>query len=144
MKPILNQAKGALKNLLEDAQIFQALLEVGRDNLPEDLKPHLVGVGFEGQTLLLQIDVAVFATQLRFYEPTILGCFQEHFPHYVLNRVKVQILPQTAPPERKIRPRQLPNESDAQMMQQLSEEIESPGLSAALKKLSQLAQKKSP
>ncbi|CAN8142712.1 hypothetical protein THIOSC15_60003 [uncultured Thiomicrorhabdus sp.] len=34
MKPILNKAQGNLKNLLESAKVYQALLESGRDHLP--------------------------------------------------------------------------------------------------------------
>lgn len=142
MKPLLNQAQGALKNLLEDAQLYQALLEVGQEALPGALKPHLVGVSFEQQTLLLQLDESIWATQLRFYEPNLLSIFQDHFPHLELNRVKVKILPQ--PKEvRVIREvASYPSETDADAMNLLGQQVESPGLKEALNKLSLRAKKK--
>lgn len=141
MKPLLKQASGALNNLLQDAQLFQALLDVGQDGLPHDLKPHLIGVSFDQQTLILQLDESIWATQLRFYEPNLLGTFQEHFPHLELNRVKVNILPQ--PKEiRKIRQvTSYPSTEDAQEMKSMSNEIQAEGLSKALKNLSLRAQK---
>lgn len=141
MKPLLNQAQGALKNLLEDAQLFQALLEVGQDCLPTDLQPHLIGVSFEKQTLLLQIDEAIWATQLRFYEPDMLGIYQQHFPHLELNRVKVAVLPQPVAPKKRKKEITLPSETDAQHMLEISNQVKSTGLRDALQSLSLRAKK---
>lgn len=141
MKPLLNQAHGALKNLLEDAQLFQALLEVGQDSLPSELKPHLVGVSFEKQCLLLQLDEAIWATQLRFYEPNLLGLYQEHFPHLELQRVKVNILPKTPEPIKVKKVVEPPSEEAAQEMLAISQSIKSKGLSKALESLSLRAKK---
>ena len=141
MKPLLKQASGALNNLLQDAQLFQALLDVGQDGLPRDLKPHLIGVSFDQQTLILQLDESIWATQLRFYEPNLLGSFQEHFPHLELNRVKVNILPQPKEIRRVREVTSYPSVEDALEMNSMSDEIKSTGLSDALKKLSLRAQK---
>ncbi len=141
MKPLLKQASGALNNLLQDAQLFQALLEVGQDGLPRDLKPHLIGVSFDQQTLILQLDESIWATQLRFYEPNLLGTFQEHFPHLELNRVKVNILPQPKEIHKVREVTSYPSAEDALEMNAISDEIHSEGLSNALKKLSLRAQK---
>jgi len=141
MKPLLNQAHGALKNLLADAQLFQALLEVGQDSLPMDLQPHLVGVSFEQNTLLLQIDESIWATQLRFYEPNLLGIYQEHFPHLELKKVKVQVLPQSPEPHRTKKIVTPPSVADAEQMLEISTKVKSKGLSEALKTLSLRAKK---
>jgi len=141
MKPLLNQAHGALKNLLEDAQLFQALLDVGQDSLPAELKPHLIGVSFEKNCLMLQLDEAIWATQLRFYEPNLLGIYQEHFPHLELGRVKVHVLPQTPAPIRTKRIITPPSDEDAKEMLTLSQQVKSQGLSDALKTLSLRAKK---
>lgn len=143
MKPLLNQASGALNHLLENAQLYQALLDVGQDTLPNALKPHLIGVSFEQNTLILQLDEAIWATQLRFYEPTLLGIFQEHFPHLELNRVKVKVLPQPKTIQKEWHITSYPSDQDAIEMQQISEHIQSEGLKEALNKLS-LRAKKSP
>jgi len=141
MKPLLNQAQGALKNLLEDAQLFQALLEVGQDTLPSELQPHLIGVSFEQNILLLQIDEAIWATQLRFYEPNLLGIYQEHFPHLELTRVKVHVLPQTPPPIKMKKEVTHPSQQDAQQMLEISQNVKSKGLKNALESLSLRAKK---
>ena len=142
MKPLLNQASGALNHLLENAHLYQALLDVGQDTLPERLKPHLIGVSFEQNTLILQIDEAIWATQLRFYEPTLLGLFQEHFPHLELNTVKVKILPQPKHIPKEWHVTSYPSDQDATEMQQISKNIPSKGLKEALNKLSLRAKKK--
>ncbi|MDX1353163.1 MAG: DciA family protein [Thiomicrorhabdus sp.] len=141
MKPLLNQAQGALKNLLADAQLFQALLEVGQDSLPAELQPHLIGVSFDKNTLLLQLDESIWATQLRFYEPNLLGIYQEHFPHLELRSVKVHVLPQQPAPNRTKRVITPPSNQDAQEMLKISQSVKSKGLSEALKLLSLRAKK---
>ncbi len=141
MKPLLNQAQGALKNLLADAQLFQALLDVAHENLPDELKMHLVGVSFEKQSLLLQLDEAIWATQLRFYEPNLLAVYQEHFPHLELNRVKVHILPKPAEPKKVKKEVIPPSEQDAEEMIEISRQIKSEGLQKALYSLSLRAKK---
>ncbi|MBN2646162.1 MAG: DUF721 domain-containing protein [Thiotrichales bacterium] len=140
VKPLLSQTQGTLKNLLESAQFFQLLLETARDPLPNLLQTHLIGVAFEQQTLLLQIDHALFATQLRFYEPSILGAFQTHFPHLQLNRVKVRVQALEEKPRSKRSVSSYPSSEDAEAMQQLSQEVESEALRQALLRLSQRAQ----
>lgn len=141
MKPLLNQAQGALKNLLADAQLYQALLEVGQDSLPITLQPHLVGVSFEKSTLLLQLDEAIWATQLRFYEPNLLGIYQQHFPHLELNRVKVHVLPQSPEPIKEKKMITPPSEEDAHEMLAITQKIQSKGLRQALENLSLRAKK---
>jgi len=141
MKPLLNQAQGALKNLLEDAQLFQALLEQGQDCLPDELKNHLVGVSFENKVLLLQIDEAIWGTQLRFYEPDLLGIYQQHFPHLELQRVKVHILPKPAEPKKRKKEVTHPTDADAYEMLKICENVKSKGLQDALASLSLRAKK---
>lgn len=144
MKPLLNQAQGALKNLMENAQLFQALLEIGQENLPSDIRGHLVGVSFDNQNLLLQIDEAIWATQLRFYEANLLAIYQSHFPHLELNRVKVSVLPKEIQPLKRKIHRTLPSEKDAQEMLNVSGEVHSEGLKRALINLSKRAQQAGP
>lgn len=139
MKPILNQAYGSLQNLLDSAQVYQALLDTGRDHLPAEMQEHLLGVSFQQQTLLLQIDSPAWATRMRFYEPTILGTFQQHFPHLQLNQVKVSVLPMEEIPRPKKEIVSHPSEADAEDMRELSEAVESQELKAALLKLSHRA-----
>ena len=133
----LNQKGGALHDLLENAQMFQALLELGKDGLPEPLNQHLIGVFFDEEVLILQIDHAVWATQLRFYEPHILGVFQQSLPHLKLQRVKVKVVPPKAEtPKRQLEMAPL-SKQNAMQMRELSEHIDTPELKAALQRLSE-------
>ncbi|MDG6774044.1 DUF721 domain-containing protein [Thiomicrorhabdus sp. ZW0627] len=139
MKPLLNKQSGTLGNLIQEAQLFQALLEVGQDCLPEELKPHLVGVSFEQNTLILQIDDNIWATQLRFYEPNLLGIYQSHFPHLQLNKTKIQVIPIAVAPTPRRKVSTTPSSEDAEEMRKIGEKVKSEGLKAALEKLSQRA-----
>lgn len=140
-KPALKQKGSALSELLENAQMFQALLELGRDVLPEELKPHLVGVFFEERNLILQIDQQIWATQLRFYEPNILGVFQENLPHLQLTRILVKVTPKPKEPEKRTLKMQPLSKQNALQMRELSEHTESQQLRKSLEKLSQFQQK---
>lgn len=140
MKGLLNKHRGVLSNLMQEAELFQALLEVGQDALPPELKPHLIGVSFEQRTLILQIDDNIWATQLRFYEPDLLGIYQRHFPHLQLNRSKVQVIPIQSPPTVKRPVSSKPSESDAEQMREIGEQTGSERLKKALFKLSQRAE----
>lgn len=139
MKPLLNRQSGLLKNLMREAELYQALLEVGQQCLPTELKAHLVGVGFEKNVLILQIDDNIWATQLRFFEPTILNVYQENFPHLELNRTHIKVLPIAEPPRVKRKVTTHPSQEDANEMQKLAGKVESKGLQAALLKLSERA-----
>lgn len=138
-KPLLNQSGGTLNNLLQEAQLFQALLSVGQAELPPELRPHLLGVGFERGILMLQIDEGIWATQLRFFEPAVLNVYQTHFPHLALSRVKIHILPKAQSSQRPHKIRSYPNQDDAQTMHCIANNVTSTGLKTALLKLSQRA-----
>ncbi|WP_127470256.1 DciA family protein [Thiomicrorhabdus aquaedulcis] len=140
LKPLLNQSGGALNHLLQEAQLFQALLSVGQAQLPPELQAHLIGVGFEQSTLILQIDESIWATQLRFFEDTVLNVYKTHFPHLALTRVKIHIFPKSQTPIKVPKTSSFPSDTDAQTMQLIARNTDSQGLKMALLKLSQRAQ----
>lgn len=140
MKPLLNRQSNLLQKLMSEAELFQALLEVGQACLPDELQPHLVGVGFEDGVLVLQIDDNLWATQLRFFEPNLLNIYRDHFPHLGLRKTKIKVLPLAEPPEPKRKVSTSPSTEDAKAMQALANQVESKGLQAALLKLSQRAE----
>ncbi|MDG6778481.1 DciA family protein [Thiomicrorhabdus sp. zzn3] len=142
MKPLLNKQSAQLENLIREAQLFQALLEVGQDALPSELKPHLVGVSFEKNTLILQLDDNLWATQLRFHEPNLLGVYQSHFPHLQLRKTKIKIIPISVSPQPKRPVSSSPSEQDAKEMLEIGEKVQSKGLRDALHRLSLRAQEK--
>lgn len=140
----LEKSSGPLNVLLENAQMFEALLKLGKQALPQPLNQHLVGIFFEGERLFLQIDEGVWATQLRFYEPKILEIFQQNLPHLGLNRVKVQVIPKIKEPKKPQRSMQPLSRQNALQMRELSEHIESKRLRDALQKLSDCQQENLP
>lgn len=139
MKPLLNSQTSSLKKLMEQAELYQALLEVGQMCLPSELQSHLVGVSFEHNTLILQIDDNIWTTQLRFFEPNLLNIYRDHFPHLELNKTQVKVLPISEPPAVKRAVTTHPSQKDAEMMQSLAKEVQSKGLQEALLKLSRRA-----
>ena len=136
MKPLLNRQSSLLKNLMREAELYQALLEVGQACLPSELVTHLVGVGFERNTLILQIDDNIWATQLRFFEPSLLDVYQQHFPHLELNRTHIKVIPLSEPATVTRKVSTHPSHDDAEEMQKIADGIESKGLQDALRKLS--------
>jgi len=140
MKPLLNRQSSLLKNLMREAELFQALLEVGQRCLPSELQSHLVGVSFERNTLILQIDDNLWTTQLRFFEPNLLNVYRDHFPHLELNKTQVKVLPISELPTVKRKVSTHPSEEDATEMKNMAQGIKSEGLQKALLKLSQRAE----
>ncbi|MEA3405127.1 MAG: DciA family protein [Pseudomonadota bacterium] len=139
MKPLLNSQSSSLKKLMEQAELYQALLEVGQMCLPTELQSHLVGVSFESNTLILQIDDNIWTTQLRFFEPNLLNVYRDHFPHLELNKTQVKVLPISETPTAKRAVTTHPSHKDAEEMQNLAKVIRSKGLQEALLKLSRRA-----
>lgn len=141
MKSLLQQS-GQLERLIEQTQLYEALLSVGQEVLPDKIAKHLVGVSFEEQTLLLQIDDNLWITKLRFYEAELLGIYQSHFPHIRLNKVKIQVIPIAE--KRKPKPKKIehPTEEMGKEFIDLSKTIEHKGLKSALEKLAARAEKK--
>lgn len=139
MKSLLNQSGHGLAQIMEQAELFQALLSLGQNCLPEKLKAHLIGVSFEDQTLICQLDDNLWSTQLRFFEPELLKEYQTHFAHLRLKNIKIQILPLAERTLLKVQTMEPPTHDCAIEIQALSEKVSSPGLKNALLKLSQRA-----
>ena len=123
--------------LIEQTQLYQALLEVAQSQLPAKLAAHLLGVSFEGRTLVLQLDDALWKSKMRFYENEILALFQHHFPHLQLNQVKLTVIPlREERRPRKVQMAPPPKEAAAEMFR-LSEQVQSEGLKQVLQRLGQ-------
>jgi hypothetical protein len=137
MKPILNQSSGQLRQLLENAEVFQTLLLVAQDRLPKELSEILLGVSFKEQNLILVIEHEAWATKLRFYEPDLLGTFQDHFPHLELKKVKIKVLPRHLEKERQPFKREGIDDQNADALLETSTQVNSDGLKRVLEKLSQ-------
>jgi len=135
MKKALDQAQAGLSKLIEQTQLYQALLEVAQEALPRRIAPHLIGVSFEGKTLVLQLDDNLWKSKLRFYENEILALYQQHFPHLQLSRVQIRVLPLQA--ERKPTKVQMdpPDKETGAKFFHLSESVQSEGLKKVLQRL---------
>jgi len=137
MKHLLNKSAGQLNRLLENASVFQTLLDIAQDRLPQELARNLLGVCFEQQSLVLQIEHEIWATQIRFYEADLLGTFQTNFPHLQLNRIKIQVIPRRKEVESAPYKREGLSEDNAEAFLQTSQKVKSKGLKTALERLSQ-------
>lgn len=138
MKSLLHQTS-QLERLVEQTQLYQALLSIAKEALPEKLARHLIGVSFEQANLLLQIDDNLWVTKLRFYEQEILQLYQTNFPHLRLQRVFIKVVPiaeAKLPKKKKIEP---PSQTASASFLELSENTEHAGLKQALERLSKRA-----
>jgi len=139
MKTAFEQAQNGFQQLIEQTQLYQALLEVAQTQLPAKLAQHLIGVGFEGQTLILQLDDNLWKTKLRFYETEILTLYQHHFPHLSLNQVQIHIIPLQQEKKPKKIPMPPPDKKTGAQFFHLSEQVKSEGLKKVLQRLGQRA-----
>ncbi|HEY9017052.1 DciA family protein [Thiomicrospira sp.] len=137
MKHLLQES--SLTKLFQQAELYQALLELGRSALPENLAIHLTGVSIEQQTLICLTDGANWASKLRFFEQTLLHHYDQNLPHLKLNQVYFKVMVDLDTPAGIKRSPNRPDEKAAEQMKTLSKTLP-PKLADALTKLSQRAQ----
>lgn len=136
MKHLLNEP--GLVKLFQQAELYQALLDLGQSALPDNLASHLVGVSIEQQSLICLVDGANWASKLRFFEQALLHHYDQNLPHLNLNQIQFKIMMGSHDKPRTKKAANRPDALAAQQMQALSKEV-SPKLADALKKLSQRA-----
>lgn len=139
MKHLAQQS--SLVKLKQEAELYQALLSLAQQALPDTLAPQLVGIAIEQPTLICLVNQANWASKIRFFEQALLQHFNQNLPHLQLNRVKFKIhaAPTQAQPRTK-RQANRPDSDSAQAFAQLSQQVQSPKLARALAKLSQRAE----
>lgn len=139
MKPLLEQP--GLQRLLDQASLYGALLETAQSALPGELAEQLIGVSLDGETLIVQVEQAVWATRLRYAAPQLLDAFSRTFPHLKLTQCKVKIspLPRLHPVEKRVA--SLPPDSAIEEMETLSRLIEDENLAKRLQRLAESARK---
>lgn len=138
MKHLLKEP--GLVKLFQQAELYQALLDLGRSNLPTDLAPHLTGISIDQNKLVCLTQHAVWASKLRFFEQTLLHDFTTHLPHLKLNQVVFKVVADEQKPAVKKRTVQPPDLQAARQMKVLSEQLENKKLAQALLRLSQRAE----
>lgn len=136
MNSILNQSGNGLNNLIEQSRLYQALLDIGKEGLPNKIAKHLIGVSFAENTLICQLDDNLWQTQLRFHTPELLDIYQMHFPHLSLNEVEISVLPIGERALPKTVTMEKPSQAASKEMLTLSEKVTSKGLKDILQKLS--------
>lgn len=136
MKHLIKEP-GLLK-LLQQAELYQALLDLGRSSLPDNLSDKLAGVSVEQQVLVCIVEQSAWAAKLRFFEQPLLQAYQQNLPHLNLNQVQFKVR-QIQPREQKvIRNANRPNSEAAEQMRELSKTLPE-GLAQAILRLSQRA-----
>ncbi|SIN74997.1 Protein of unknown function [Sulfurivirga caldicuralii] len=139
MKPLLEQP--GLQRLLDQAALYGALLETARSALPDELAEQVIGVSLDGETLIVQVEQAVWATRLRYAAPQLLDTFARTFPHLKLTQCKVKISPLPRPQPVEKRTASLPPASAIEEMETLSRLIEDEALAKRLQRLADSARK---
>lgn len=135
MKRLLKQSGHGLNHLIEQTQLYEALLSLGKEQLPPRLAQHLIGVSFKGQTLVLQLDDALWRSKFRFYELELLALYQQNFPHLQLSRVEIHVIPISEPKRPKKQKMAPPDKESGAALCRLSEQVENPGLKKVLQRL---------
>lgn len=138
MKHLLKEP--GLVKLFQQAELYQALLDLARANLPTELAPHLTGISIDQNKLVCLTEHAVWASKLRYFEQTLLQDFNGHLPHLKLNQVVFKVMLDGQEPIVKKRLVQAPDTQAAQQMKALSEQLGNSKLAQALLRLSQRAE----
>lgn len=137
MKHLLKEP--SLTKLFQQAELYQALLELGQSVLPDNLASHLRGVSIEQQMLICLVDGPNWASKLRFFEQSLLHHYDQNLPHLKLNQIHFKIMIESDKPASLKRPANRPDAKSAEQMKKLSENLP-PKVANALTKLSQRAQ----
>lgn len=139
MKHLLKEP--SLMKLFQQAELYQALLELGQSVLPDNLASHLIGVSLEQKMLICLVDGPNWASKLRFFEQSLLHHYDQNLPHLKLNQIQFKVMLDVNKPVRIKRSANRPDADAAEQMKKLSKNLP-PKLADALTKLSQRAQPK--
>lgn len=127
-----------LSKLLQQAELYHALLNLGRSSLPDKLAAKLVGVSIEQHTLVCIVEQSTWAAKLRFFEQPLLQTYQQNLPHLNLNQVAFKVRQVTPSENKVIRHANRPSKQAAAQMRELSKTLPE-GLAQAMIRLSQRA-----
>ena len=94
LKALLN-GNAALKHLSAGARQMQQLHEQVCQQLPSSLRGHCLGVRRQAETLVIYMDSAASATLLRYRQLQLVSQLAALLAP--CDRIKVQVLPETAP-----------------------------------------------
>ncbi len=89
-KPILEFHNQAIDKLVTRIEQQKDLLSIVQRVLPANLAEHLLHCVLHDTTLLLYTDASVWASQLRFYSPTVLTAITPSVLQPV-NRIEIRI-----------------------------------------------------
>ena len=84
--------RGHIKQLLNKKNQHDAILDIVRQVLPATMSQHCLYCVTKGSYLTLFVSTAAWATQIRYYTPTILE-YLNHSPHSGFGKIQVRILP---------------------------------------------------
>jgi hypothetical protein len=133
------QQPGLVK-LLQQAQHYQALLELAHSTLPDQLKPYLTAVTIEQACLICFTSDAHWASKLRYFEQPLLHTFGQQLPHLNITQIKFRVRPKMSNQPTNKRPIAPPSRAAGEAMQALSQQVKSDKLAQALIKLSRHAE----
>ncbi len=131
------------QHLLEQAEQYEALLNVVREALPEAFRQHIMGATLRSPALIIQIEHPHLATQLRLSEQALLQAVLTHWPHLKLNQVKVRLLQLPKPQRSVMHQPSAPGKATLQQLKSLEKEVTQEKLKQSLQRLIHTLEKRS-
>lgn len=131
----VTEAPGLAK-LIQQAELYKALHDLGRSSLPDNLAEKLVGVGIEQELLVCLVESSAWAAKLRFFEQPLLRVFQENLPHLALNQVQFKVMRMQRRELQVTRQANRPTKQIAEQMREMSKDLPEE-LAQAIYRLSQ-------
>ena len=123
----------ALSHLEQEINAQQALLDLVRQHLPEDLASHCVGARLDAHQLVLHTDSPVWASRLRYLAKQLQSLLEPRYPN--LREIKIRLLvPDSGPPKRRSVARR--STRAAAIIQDCAEDTRAGPLKTALPRLS--------
>ncbi|GAB6040214.1 hypothetical protein JCM17961_08880 [Endothiovibrio diazotrophicus] len=142
LRGLLGGAANELSQLVARAGRLERLRQRLKGRLPAELSGHCRLANIRGDTAVVSCDSAAWGARLRYLEPQLLDALNRQ-EGLSLRRVRVKVLPHTAPPPPPPVPGHLPqlNEANADLLEATARGIADAGLSAALRRLARRGRK---
>ncbi|MCB1877563.1 MAG: DUF721 domain-containing protein [Chromatiales bacterium] len=131
---LLRQDSGPLARLRSGLEIHERNLALIREQLPETLRPQVLGVSHNAGQLRILVSSPLWATRLRYLEARLLEVWHE-LGGETCTRVKTRVQPIQAGPDHKPRRATPLSSNSASNLNTIAEGVTDPALRVALARL---------
>jgi hypothetical protein len=135
---------GVLPYLLHHCQTLLYLNQLLPLTLSAPLQPHCYVANIRAQTLVIQVDSALWATRLRYEIPRCLKHWQTLFPAQQIEKIEIQVRPLTSTPNSSAPyPKPILSKKAATSLREVANTVTHPKLKGVLLRLATHADAKS-